>query len=125
MVKNRANEVIIQDYHLYLRRSGYSKKTRDGCALNKLRYFLRDKNFSKITLDYLKSLFYYLHNKKYSDPYLSSIGTEIRRFFKYLQKKGLNQNLMFNLVIPAHRKKGKHLSIDYLKLMHKRFHPRC
>lgn len=128
MKTNQLNETIIKQYRLYLKRKGYSQKTyKSSHALNKLRVFIHDKDFSKITMRDLEDLFCYLRKRgEYSDPYLSSLGTELRRFFKYLKKNGINQNLMYNLVVPAHRRERKNiqpLSIDTLKLIHKRFHP--
>ncbi|MDD5681158.1 MAG: hypothetical protein PHI59_07955 [Candidatus Omnitrophica bacterium] len=127
MFNNKINEAIIESYSVYLRKLGYCEAVCKACALNKLRYFTKDKNFADIDINDLKNLFLYLKaQNKLSDAYLSSIGTELRRFFKYLRNKGINDNLMYNLVIPAYRRERyeRHVPIDVLKKAYLRFHPR-
>ena len=124
-MRNIKNEAIIRQFIFYLHELKYSKKTCEVYILNKLRIFINDKDFREIDINDLKNFFAYLKiEKKLSDVYLSSLGTELRRFFKYLRMKGINDNLMYNLVIPANRKHAEHIPFKILHIRYKNFHPR-
>lgn len=126
MIKNKENEAIVKDFITYLHKLKYSEKTCKAYALDRLRVFTKDKNFKEIEMNDLKNFFVYLKiENMLSDVYLSSLGTELRRFFKYLKMKGINDNLMYSLVIPAHRKHDPHMPFEILRARYRKFHPRA
>ena len=124
---NQSNELIIKKYKAFLKRQGYSSKTLKECSINKLRQFTADLNFNKITVPIMEKFLSHLKEAGYSDPYIASIGTELRRFFRYLENKGLALNVMAAFSIPANKRERNGivpLPLDYLKELHKKFHPR-
>jgi site-specific recombinase XerD len=120
------NDTIVKNYIEHLRKLHYSENTSKIHAINKFRFFTQDKSFAKINMNDLQHFFIFLKvNYKYSDMYLSSLGTDLRRFFKYLELKGINDNLMYSLVIPANRKHDPHIPINILKERYRKFYPRA
>lgn len=126
MINNKENEKVAKDYVAYLHALKYSETVCRVCVLGKFRLFTRDKNFKEVHINDLRNFFAYLKiENKLSDVYLSSLGTELRRFFKYLKIKGINDNLMYSLVIPAHRKHEPHMPFEILHARYNKFHPRA
>lgn len=69
----------------------------------------------------------YLKEFGYSDYYIASLGTELRRFFRYLEKNKIASNVMAAFSIPAKRRERKNIAplpLEQLKALHKRLHPR-
>ncbi len=108
-MKNQRNEKIVADYLKYLQEEEKGEKDCKLSALNYLRDFFEDRNFSEIVLEDLKQFFLYLRQTmKCSDQFTMSIAEELRRFFGFLSKRGINANWMKNIMPAAHKGGKKH-----------------
>lgn len=124
---NIANEEIVKKYRTFLTRKKYANGTSKESGINKLRQFTVDVDFDKLTVSIVQKFLIYLKDRGYSDPYIASLGTELRRFFKYLERNKIATNIMAAFIIPAKRRERRNITplpIDQLKELHKKLHPR-
>ena len=88
------------------------EKTEKDCklsALNYLRDFFEDKDFREIdSLDLKKFFLYLTQTMKCSDQFTCGIGEELRRFFGFLSKRGINTNWMKGIITATHKGGKKH-----------------
>jgi len=103
-MENQRNEKIVKEYLKYLKEEEKAEKDCKLSAINYLRDFFEDKDFSEMGSADLKQFFLYLRQTmKCSDQFTTGIGKELRRFFGFLSKRGINANWMNDIIIPAHK----------------------
>lgn len=105
---NQKNTKVVREYLEYLKQEEKGEKECKISALNYLRDFFEDKDFAEVDTADLKQFFLYLQQKmRCSDQFLSGIGEELRRFFGFLSKRGINANWMNNIITPVRKGERK------------------